>query len=114
MRFERRYVLRRFGWSHDIDAQITAAVAACGLERAEANVACMTTDNQGVSILIEAWRERGDSEQDSKGSVDTSPAVGRQRRKGTTAHDDPGAAPSVEPEGLDLPLDTPEVVSESA
>ena len=110
--FERAYALRSFEYGHgdDIQACINDAVAEHDIEGAAASVACMSSDGRNLFILIEYWRNGGDSQQDTKGAVDAAPAVRKPRRQRTVENDDTRAAAGVEPESVTLPLEPTEVV----
>jgi hypothetical protein len=92
--FERQYVLVSLRWDigGSMTDRINAAVAEHDNERAAASVACMTTSERGMHILIEKWRDSGDSEQDTTGAVDEAAAARKPRRARTQRTDDAGAA----------------------
>lgn len=112
--FERQYVLVSFslGYGDDVSSLINTAVADCDHERAPASVACMTSDGNQLHILIEQWRDRGDTEQDTTRAVDATATPRKSRRTRKNTNDDAGTAPRVEPESIDLPLESREVTNE--
>lgn len=104
--FERAYVLRAFDMESGINEQINAAVAEFDHERAAASIACMTAAGSELLILIEYWRHDGDSEQDTEGAVERPAKVGKSRRARASADVNSSAAPRVEPESVELPLES--------
>ena len=109
MAFERRYALRIFDTDDgNFTDLINEAVIEFDHPSAAASVACMSTNDNRLYILIEYWKERvsadGDRQQSSPGSVDETPARRQPRRARTRRADDTGTAARVEPEGVDQPV----------
>lgn len=105
--FERQYVLVAIDWTdcETMTTAINAAVASHDHQRAAADVACLSSTREQLFVLIETWREDGDSQQDPTGAVDAAPAVRKSRRKGKSQDDNGGTASRVEPESVTLPLE---------
>lgn len=111
--FDRVYTLVSFSWEYDDPSTcITAAVRALDADRMPASVACMTTDQEYVHVLIEHWRERaeepaanGHSQQTPEGSMDRHAAPRKPRRPRASAHHHTGAAKGDQPTGVAEPVD---------
>lgn len=103
MAFEREYVLVSIDWADrcEMTKAINAAVASHDHERAAADIACMETDSGQLHILIEKWRDVGDSKQDTTGTVDRTPAPRKSRRARSSEDDNARAAAAVEQTSLD-------------
>jgi hypothetical protein len=102
MAFEREYALESFKWGPrgEMSAAINAVLAEHDHDRASASIACMSNDRDQLHILIEHWREDGDTEQDTTGSMDVAAKTRKPRRAPKKTNHDTGTTAGMEPEGV--------------